>query len=65
MLDLTNPETFGTGRNNISNLLSIAESVYFLKIENYETIAKKWFEKTTIVPLSDRETSLEQSPKIN
>lgn len=65
LLEMDQPTSFGSGRNKTANLLSVAEAVYFLKIDNDKTLAKFWFEKIDIVPLSDKELSYtDNSPKL-
>src|SRR6266498_1122059 len=40
LLDITEPSSFGTGRNQISNLLSIAESACFVGIQDHLNVTK-------------------------
>jgi hypothetical protein len=39
-----------------SNILSIAEATYFLRIDRYEELARHWVDKIDGIPLSDDET---------
>jgi len=65
LIKLEEPKSFGSGRNKISNLLSIVEAIYFLEIEDYKAIAQSWLNRVNIVPLSDRDTSTyDNSPKL-
>lgn len=65
LLNMAEPIDYGSGRNRITNLLSIAESVHFLEVDDYQAITKQWFEKIQIVPLSDREiATVDRSPKL-
>ncbi len=65
LLELEEPASYGSGRNKVSNLLSIVEAIYFLEIENFENLADTWFKKISIVPMSDRESSsLDKSPTL-
>src|SRR5690606_17280855 len=44
--------------------LSIVEAIYFLEIENFESLAATWLKKISIVPMSDIESSyLDKTPK--
>ena len=65
LIELEEPTSFGSGRNKISNLLSISEAVYFLEIDDTKAIAQSWLERIDVVPLSDKEiSSLDNSPKL-
>jgi nucleoside phosphorylase len=64
LLALEDLKSFGNGRNNIANLLALIEAVYFLKIENFEEIAKKWLDRIPIIPLSDHEIVRDNTPKL-
>ena len=43
-------------RSTVSNILSIAEAIYFLRIDRYEELAHHWLNKIDGIPLSDDET---------
>lgn len=65
LLELEEPASYGSGRNGVSNVLSIVEAIYFLEIENFESLADTWLKKISIVPMSDRESSsLDKTPKL-
>lgn len=64
-LTLDAPSSFGVGRNQISNLLSITESTYFLGTEDTSDDTREWLGRTNITPLSDKEvTSRDNAPKL-
>ena len=65
LLNMDEPTSLGTDRNNTSNLLSVVEAIYFLEIDDYKTLANIWFQKINVIPLSDKEvSSLDNSPKL-
>ena len=65
LLNMGEPTSLGTGRNNTSNLLSVVEAIYFLEIDDHKAIAQSWLKRLDFVPLSDREVaSLDKSPKL-
>jgi hypothetical protein len=65
LVQLDEPTSLGSGRNQISNYLSMAESIFFLETDNYKNLAKNWIERISAVPLSDNEiSSLDNSPDL-
>jgi hypothetical protein len=49
-------EMHAYNRTTASNILSIAEAIYFLGIDHYEELARHWVDKIDGIPLSDDET---------
>lgn len=65
LVKITDIPSFGTGRHEIADFLSVAESVYFLGDKDLASDAKTWVDKTPMPPLSDQEVhSQDNSPAL-
>jgi hypothetical protein len=64
LLDMNFPKSFGEGRNKVLNMLSMAESIYFLDIKDRQEYVKKWLGEIKSIPLVDQEIFPDNSPKL-
>lgn len=58
------PESVGDGRQRLANCLSIAELYYFQGGKEALVAARLWLDKVKSVPLTDKEISNENTPKL-
>jgi hypothetical protein len=56
LLEFDELEMRSYDRMTASNVLAIAEAIYFLKFDRYEELARYWVDKIDSIPLSDDET---------